>query len=1000
MQGRQRTMNSIPDLAKKTSINSLLNPEASSDAFNSQIPNLTASLNTHQVQPHAQQLDAYGPSYVTPPSFNLRAASWGGPDDRRKPENASRHYNHQGMSSYSEQATPRVVRPRDDVGSYPLDANMWQAQHEGNYSAPAITPMYSDERTALSGDYPPNNYSQSYHAWQVSERASARIVARGTAEGEQRNSSSYYQSSPGMYHAPYSQDPPQQQLPRVVQPPPKRRPSDEEVLPPRAKRVKTAAAKTTSDGDITGTSKRGYRAKKRSEAAQIAAQNAKTMPQVSYTTKPGEKGKQKATDGVSMQIVPSGPGDEATVLQAELQTTRCMSTKYKSDTFPRCVACTRRWAGDTCRFQGIRYFLRNPQMEIVGVSFSESQKADLPSMKFPKEWNEELTTANIIRTKKTIARALLPTLRTELEHLHLPEIFHRPREREVRATCDTCMTSLFSSSWLCRLCGREACAECFSTVSELTAEQPLADAAEQQILQARREKHAHSNPFFLQCTKRIEHRARDFSAMSRFCEKELSNAIKEMEELLKDEQDGTTTTTSSSQDGDAHSTLSSASQHTDGAGHLLRSPPPSIAPGAQLPEGYPPCTTTNPFIPVNLSATALSIPTLPIRRFANNALTQENFPRIWALGQPLVVTGLLEKFRIQWTPEYFISKYGQQGCLIIECQTDTNRRITVGEFFKEFGRYEGRTECWKLKDWPPSTDFKKAFPELYEDFSNAVPVPSYVRRDGVLNIASHFPADTVSPDLGPKMYNAMANGQGAGSKGTTRLHMDMADALNVMTYAAPMPDGAPGCAAWDIYRAEDSDKLRAFLAGMQAASSTSTSTSISTSSSSAVALSNNNSSSRERERERENGETGPGSGSGTRVGVNVNDPIHGQQFYLDEGMRAQLYDATGVRSYRFYQRPGEAVFIPAGCAHQLKLTLPRVFFVQVANLTDCIKVAVDFVSPENVERCERLTREFREQNQRKVWKEDVLQLRTMMWFAWLSCRVQEGYEGKEDSEEE
>lgn len=52
------------------------------------------------------------------------------------------------------------------------------------------------------------------------------------------------------------------------------------------------------------------------------------------------------------------------------------------------------------------------------------------------------------------------------------------------------------------------------------------------------------------------------------------------------------------------------------------------------------------------------------------------------------------------------------------------------------------------QDWPPSTDFKTAFPELYADFSQAIPMPNYVRRDGVLNIASHFPSNTVAPDLG------------------------------------------------------------------------------------------------------------------------------------------------------------------------------------------------------------------------------------------------------------
>ena len=60
-----------------------------------------------------------------------------------------------------------------------------------------------------------------------------------------------------------------------------------------------------------------------------------------------------------------------------------------------------------------------------------------------------------------------------------------------------------------------------------------------------------------------------------------------------------------------------------------------------------------------------------------------------------------------------------------------------------------------------------------------------------------------------------------------------------------------------------------------------------------------------------------------------------------------------------------------------------------------MKIAIDFVSPENIDRCEALTKEFREQNQSMQWKEDVLQLRTMMWFAWLSCRIHEAVQGRE-----
>jgi hypothetical protein len=48
--------------------------------------------------------------------------------------------------------------------------------------------------------------------------------------------------------------------------------------------------------------------------------------------------------------------------------------------------------------------------------------------------------------------------------------------------------------------------------------------------------------------------------------------------------------------------------------------------------------------------------------------------------------------------------------------------------------------------------FKSTFPELFEDFSQAVPVPDYVRRDGVFNLGSHFPSNTIAPDLGGLLF--------------------------------------------------------------------------------------------------------------------------------------------------------------------------------------------------------------------------------------------------------
>ncbi|KAF9229918.1 hypothetical protein BU15DRAFT_29545, partial [Melanogaster broomeanus] len=416
---------------------------------------------------------------------------------------------------------------------------------------------------------------------------------------------------------------------------------------------------------------------------------------------------------------------------------------------------------------------------------------------------------------------------------------------------DTCMTSIFSCSWMCRLCGREACAECFEQVKELTEDKPQAEITALQARERKKKKHADTNPFFLSCTRRNEHHAKDFSPMSRLCTSELAQAIKDMEALL------------GQPDVDAMPVIGAidpALQNAPGDPANSEMPAPSTLhpalpqaasatiQGAEAAAGNGAATDTNtqPQPASEPTPTESSEPPVhPTTIIADSELTEDVFRPLWSNGDPIVVTGILPKFKLQWTPEYFIQKYNPQSCLILECQTDLNQRVTVGEFFSWFGKYEGRVECWKLKDWPPSTDFKTAFPELFEDFSRAVPVPSYARRDGALNIASHFPSNAVAPDLGPKMYNAMASFESAGSKGSTRLHMDMADVLNIMTYAASTPDGKPGSAVWDLFRACDADKLRTFLRGKF-------------------------------------------------KGSYQHDPIHSQQFYLDSTLRKELFDMYGI----------------------------------------------------------------------------------------------------------
>lgn len=83
----------------------------------------------------------------------------------------------------------------------------------------------------------------------------------------------------------------------------------------------------------------------------------------------------------------------------ELQFARCMSNRYKNEEFTRCVSCTRRWAGDTCRFQGIRYLMRDQDMQLKGVSFAPTTNAENSSMKFSHQWNRHFEREHVQRSK-------------------------------------------------------------------------------------------------------------------------------------------------------------------------------------------------------------------------------------------------------------------------------------------------------------------------------------------------------------------------------------------------------------------------------------------------------------------------------------------------------------------------------------------------------------------------------------------------------------------------
>ncbi|CAG8598278.1 16443_t:CDS:2 [Cetraspora pellucida] len=326
----------------------------------------------------------------------------------------------------------------------------------------------------------------------------------------------------------------------------------------------------------------------------------------------------------------------------------------------------------------------------------------------------------------------------------------------------------------------------------------------------------------------------------------------------------------------------------------------------------------------------------------------DQFQYMWKIGHPFMISGFYEKLTHRlWTPKYFSKQFGDTICSCIDVVTKTSRKLKVGDFFSGFSyssqneKGKNRGPCLKIKDWPPNEDFAKAFPLHFNDFMFALPFKRYTHRNGAFNLSARLPPKTNPPDLGPKMYNAYGSTDEVGGKGTTNLHLDMTDAVNLMAYATPPEQRSKyerqflHAAVWDIYKMDDLPLLCKFL--------------------------------RKVARER---------------GVVIDHPIHDQCFYLDEALRKRLLKEYGIKGVRIYQNPGDVVFVPAGCAHQ------------VCNFTSCIKVALDFVSPEGVERSYKITRQFRKLMPDHKRKEDILQLSNILFHTWITVNSRKGFETK------
>ncbi|KAG5222770.1 Clavaminate synthase protein [Salix suchowensis] len=131
--------------------------------------------------------------------------------------------------------------------------------------------------------------------------------------------------------------------------------------------------------------------------------------------------------------------------------------------------------------------------------------------------------------------------------------------------------------------------------------------------------------------------------------------------------------------------------------------------------------------------------------------------------------------------------------------------------------------------------------------------------------------------------------------GSTRLHIDISDAVNIM-----VDDGK---ALWHIFSSEHLETLKEFIIS---------------------------------ELRDDNQQ------SFSRI-----DSISSYHVYLTDEHLKTLKARYNVRPFTFEQHHRDVVFIPAGCAHQ------------VSNITPCAKIAMDFLAPQSLQRCIKVDQNLR-----------------------------------------
>ncbi|KRX60220.1 Lysine-specific demethylase 3A, partial [Trichinella sp. T9] len=343
-----------------------------------------------------------------------------------------------------------------------------------------------------------------------------------------------------------------------------------------------------------------------------------------------------------------------------------------------------------------------------------------------------------------------------------------------------------------------------------------------------------------------------------------------------------------------------------------------------------------------------------------------HFRKHWRRALPIVVQNVKTTSQF-WRPSYLRRQQGNTTVIQYKITDCSSQEVLTGVSYSTFwDGFENRrkrirnpddcntTRKLKLQNWPRKGRFAELLPSTHEDFYSATPMSNYVdHKNAPFNLVLALPDHLVKPDLdlrlciGYEMFPCM-------DIATTNLHSDINDSLNILTWTSipksmskrRMHDSIlhhlaqEGLdeqtmnmarerikdvgALWTVYKPSDSEKIRRYI------------------------------------------------NSFSKLPVVYYDPIHDGTCYLNATARADLVK-RGVQPIMFLQMRNEAVFIPAGAAHQ------------VLNLQCCVTATLEFISPEGINRSLNMLSELQTLTFEHINRGDQLQIRNIIYYSSLEA---------------